>query len=372
MQGIATTKKWRLLGLVALMAAALSIAAIACSDDDSTSGDPTAEPTAEEVAVAPPGPTTFDIRAGDAGGVVTVNAFLPDDVAVRVGDTIHWTFPSPEIHTVTFLAGTEAPGVIVPIDVNAPGALQINPAVAFPAGDPAAYDGAALLSSGILPSEEPPADSFGATFTTAGEYSYLCLIHPNMTGNVAVLAADEDVAAPSVVTADGEELLQTYIEEGQAEADTLEATSIDNADGTKTWTMPMGITTEHTDVLAFIPGDLEIGAGDTVKWLNGSEAPHTATFTFDAAPPALIVPAPQPAGPPILAINQQVAEGIPATEPPVDIDSAGEYINSGILGPPGEFPSQEWSATFATAGTYSYICVLHLPNGMTGQVTVTE
>lgn len=361
-----TTPRRLFLALVAILGLALAFAA-ACDDEEDGGEEPTATTAAEEVA--PPGPGTFEVRAGDAEGVVTVLEFLPESVTVREGDTIRWTFPSPEIHTVTFLGGEEPSPVIVPIDTGP--AVQINPAVFFPAGDPAAFDGSVPLNSGALPSEEPPADTFEATFTTAGTFGYVCVIHPLMTGTVTVAAAAEEVPSQSVIDAQGEEEFQTYVAEGQAAADTLEATSTDNPDGTKAWTMPMGITTEHTDILAFIPDSLAIGVGDTVTFMNDSEAPHTATFTSGADAPAFIQPQPQDAGPPILAINPDVAAGVPATEPPVEYNGSG-YVNSGILGPAPEFQTNLWTAKFTAAGTFQYVCVLHIPNGMVGTVTVSE
>jgi plastocyanin len=353
--------------LGAVMLAALLAAAIACGDDgDDQPPEPTATSTPE---VAAPGPTTFEVRAGDAEGVVTVNAFLPEEITVREGDTVRWTFPSPEIHTVTFLGGAEAQPVIVPIDGGPP--VQINPAVAFAAGDPSAFDGSELLNSGILPSEDPPADTFETTFAAAGTYGYVCLIHPRMTGAVTVVTADTQVAAPNAAGLEGEAQFEAHLVEGQEAADGLAAASTENADGTTSWTMPMGVTTEHTDVLAFLPDNLEIGVGDTVRWVNASEAPHTASFSADGTYPDFIVPEPQDTGPPVLAINFQVAEGVPATEPPVPVDGT-TYVNSGILGPPPEFQAQEWTAQFTAPGTFQYVCIIHLPNGMRGTVTVTE
>ena len=131
----------------------------------------------------------------------------------------------------------------------------------------------------------------------------------------------------------------------------------------------MGITTEHTDILAFIPDTLAVGVGDTVTFTNDSEAPHTATFTSGADVPDFIQPAPQAAGPPILAINPEVATGVPATEPPVEYNGSG-YVASGILGPAPEFQTNIWTAKFTSAGQFQYVCAVHYANGMAGSITV--
>lgn len=74
--------------------------------------------------------------------------------------------------------------------------------------------------------------------------------------------------------------------------------------------------------LAYSPAEVEIGAGGSVTWTNEEDAPHTVTFDDDT-----------------------VADS--------------EELNNG----------DEFSTTFDTAGTYSYICAIH-PD-MKGTVTVS-
>lgn len=57
------------------------------------------------------------------------------------------------------------------------------------------------------------------------------------------------------------------------------------------------------------------------------------------------------------------------------ITGMDKYVNSGFLwpqgqSPPGLPPTETFSVTFASEGTYEYICILH--PWMTGQVNVTE
>ncbi len=54
MQGIGISKRWRLVGLVALVAAVLSLGAIACSDDEDDGGDSTPEVTGPAEATQAP------------------------------------------------------------------------------------------------------------------------------------------------------------------------------------------------------------------------------------------------------------------------------------------------------------------------------
>src|SRR4051794_32773597 len=108
---------------------------------------------------------------------VQVNAFLPKNLTVDVGDSINWTVKSGEFHTITFPSGTEPPPFIVPIN----GVPQINPAAAAPSGGPT-YDGSAFANSGLLFGGQ----QFSLRFTKAGTYSFLCLIHAGMAGTVHV------------------------------------------------------------------------------------------------------------------------------------------------------------------------------------------
>jgi plastocyanin len=84
--------------------------------------------------------------------------FVPPEVTINVGDTVIWTNDDSATHTVT--SG----------DVNDPGTWG----QAFDSG------------LGI------PRSTFEHTFDAAGEYPYLCQLHPWMTGKVIVVEAMEE------------------------------------------------------------------------------------------------------------------------------------------------------------------------------------
>jgi len=82
-------------------------------------------------------------------------AFSPNHIKIKVGSTVVWTNNDNNIHTVT--SG-------VP---NSPNAGQV-----FDSG----------LTSLISPSK-----TFSHKFTSAGQFSYFCRIHPNMVGQIEVV-----------------------------------------------------------------------------------------------------------------------------------------------------------------------------------------
>jgi hypothetical protein len=52
--------------------------------------------------------------------------------------------------------------------------------------DGGTYDGSGYKSTGLLTGFGPPMPQPSVTFTKAGTYSYVCLIHPKMGGVVKV------------------------------------------------------------------------------------------------------------------------------------------------------------------------------------------
>ena len=89
-----------------------------------------------------------------AGGANQGNRcfYIPEKIMINVGDTVIWTNSDTVTHTITS-------GV-----VNDPGTW------------------AKFFDSGL----SKPGSTFEHTFVTAGEYPYLCQLHPWMIGNVLV------------------------------------------------------------------------------------------------------------------------------------------------------------------------------------------
>lgn len=353
-------------GILALIAFIVTVAA--CSGDDDAGDEPPATDTepsddgededAQPELVEPP--RTLEIDAGSVEGPIHIRAFLPSEVTIRVGDTLHWA-GVPGEHTVSFLAEGEGFPLIIP-DPASPADVVFNPRVVAPEPNPltGAFDGSAPFNSGLF-------DEAGTslTFSTPGSYQYRCLVHPQMTGGVDVLddpaadatdqqQADEDAASE----------LSDYLEEAEdalANLSDEEPESAEGPNGTTSWEVTAGISTPHADIRVFVPDQLEIEEGDTVVWVNRAREPHTVTFG-EAIP--LQVEDTRGDGMTRLVLNPDVLNvtlgGFEFVE--------GELFHSGLLlenGPLGV----RFQLLFATEGAFTYINSLY-PDEMSGAIVV--
>ena len=110
-------------------------------------------------------------------------AFINGDKTINRGDSVVWTQADPfELHTVTFSSGGPPPEFVEPRpQPSGPPQLVIPANVAMQSGT--TYNGTGLANSGLL--------QYGGTFALRfdappGAYSYLCLLHPWMTGTITV------------------------------------------------------------------------------------------------------------------------------------------------------------------------------------------
>jgi plastocyanin len=179
---------------------------------------------------------TMTVEAGGGDAVAPVTWFIPQNVTIRVGDTVIWTNPTPvpEPHTVSFIrqegyfAALQSPYLIpngtelspanpneqntepfiIPgqndttsntiIVVNNRSASPVivdaqNNAIYLPlnanytmTGDELYVNSGWIWPEGQIPPGAPPITSFSVKFENAGTYDYLCLLHPWMTGRVVV------------------------------------------------------------------------------------------------------------------------------------------------------------------------------------------
>jgi plastocyanin len=141
----------------------------------------------------PDGSMTHTVLLGYMEGQIMLARFFPDTFVVSPGDTVEWKMP--EVvnapHTVTFLNGTPAPPLFIPVQQpNQLPLLYVNLDALLPAklGEPLTRDG--YYNSGVMP-------IFGLTYSltidasmTPGPEPFLCQLHDGsgMVGTLLVRA----------------------------------------------------------------------------------------------------------------------------------------------------------------------------------------
>ena len=142
-----------------------------------------------------------DQSPGD--GHLDIDAFLPDTLTVRQGDTVVWYTDHGVPHTVTFLApGQSMPetwGVALPDGTPVtPGMPPLDPSVQprlisinrEPVRPSPTYDGQSYYSSGQIGGEPPGrfGTTWALTFDTPGTFEYVCILHLDvgMRGQITV------------------------------------------------------------------------------------------------------------------------------------------------------------------------------------------
>ncbi len=230
--------------------------------------------------------------------------FYPSALTVNVGDTVTWSFPSGEPHTVTLL-GPKG-GFPSPNDPTAPA----------PAGG-TTYDGTTYTSSGFVLLGK----SYSLQFTQPGTYTFQCLLHGGMAGTITVQPAGTPYPSSNAT--------------GTAAASAMQAADLAlgtsalaqfpyTAGGTHlvagmTPGLAMGMPSAVT-VLRFLDGptldatSVTVHVGDTVTSTNQSNnEPHTVTIA--------------PAG----ALFPSLPNGSPPSGGHVYDGSA--LVNSGVMQP---------------------------------------
>lgn len=290
-------------------------------------------------------------------------AFLPNEMWIHAGDSIAWTVPTGEPHTVTFLV-----------------ANQIRPD--FQQGCPGfspsgvSFDGSSCVSTPPLAQGQ----SFTVHFPLPGNYKLSCLFHPDMAGVIHVL----NPGAPlphSQNFYDREAARQVRGLLGARDNDHHDAKRRDDSDlddmfsanpnAAREVVTGIGIVSatpggsDSTSVMRFMDPVIHIHAGQTVEWSNfDPSTPHTVTFGQE--PPNPIPPSSN------VTVDEDGALHAVITSP-------SDKVHSGFIAPaPQErtgLPEAPISATrfrvtFTHAGVYPYICVLHDNLGMKGKVIV--
>ena len=291
-------------------------------------------------------------------------AFLSNELWIHASDSITWTFPTPEIHTVTFLK----PGQIRP---PRPGVAGGGCPGTTPDGS--IFNGVTCVTS----SELVNGQTYTVMFPTAGNFKLVCLVHNNMTGAVHVLDSAEALPHDQAFYDKQARREQTRL---LADGSGLKGRGTATAQQSSGDEVTVGIGEivangggSHTvSVMRFLQESIVVRVGDTVEWTNlDPVTPHTVTFGPEPPGP----PQPPSAG---VTVDTDGARHAVLTSPAGSVHSgflqAAFQDQTGLAqtGGPGGLPLAvtRFRVTFESPGTFDYICALHDDLGMTGRVIV--
>jgi plastocyanin len=372
--------------------------------------------TAPPVAAASPLVIQADQPAAvPAGHLWGFNDFFPRSATVAAGQTIGFAIEG--FHTATLLpagvtpeADLAAHGIAAADEdpspnLNGTSHVAINFGGVLPtsfacgsSGNPCAFDGSSVVSSGA-PLSGPPAGPFWVTVNAApGTYAFHCRIHPGMAGSLTVVAPGGDTTTPAQAAAATARQVARDTAAGLA-AETRASTGAHwtNADGTSTWLVSAGTQSpdRRVAVLEFLPRNLAIKSGDHVMWRPmSSNEPHTVTFPTDLGTDQVPLCEAGAADVGAFPVNFPPAGpqdfGCPPGTGPVEFEFGGgngvshvtspaSVSDSGLVGTrrlsnayglPPTAVQGSWTVSFAGAatGTYTYVCQVH--EGMGATVTV--
>jgi plastocyanin len=160
--------------------------------------------TVPALGFIPPSPTQVFAGSGADDPIAPgIEEFGPKQIKVPVGGAVTWIFLGP--HTVSFNAPADAKDFLVK---GSDGGYHVNDKANAPAGGPGvegpsgpppqgpppppkivdggSFDGTGFRSTGVVLSFPPALSGYKLTFTKAGTYGYVCLVHPGMFGTVQV------------------------------------------------------------------------------------------------------------------------------------------------------------------------------------------
>jgi plastocyanin len=342
------------------------------------------------------------------------NDFFPRVLSIHRGATIRFSIQG--FHTATLLPAGMSPttarltnGILTgdaedtTPNPNGSTHTALNLGAAFPspggcgsAAHPCTFSGSAVVNSGAPVAGPLPNLNVKVT-APFGFYRFLCLVHPNMQGWLAVVPGAFPVTTPAqLATAVRAQVAHDRAAGFLAEARANVAHSIRNADGTRTWYMTAGTGSPDGFVAIneMLPRRLPIHRGDKVTWVSRAlNEPHTVTFPRDLhtdmavlceagavdtpATPTRIPPrGPQDftcSGAPPDEVEFDGGNGIGHVTSPTTKSDSGFIASAAFVaafGLPATAAKRAWTVSFSGAQrtTYRYVCQIH--DGMAGVIVV--
>lgn len=290
-------------------------------------------------------------------------AFLPSELWVYVNDSVTWTFPTAEIHTVTFLKQDTTPQQVRLARPGMPGG-------GCPGTTP---DGSSVNGSTCVTSSElASGQTYTVNFPKPGNFKLVCLVHVDMTGVVHVLNPSETLPHDQAfydrqARQSRSELLSDAARlEGRGTAIAERTSSAEVTAGIAEVVSTTGGGVDSSAVMRFLRDKTVVRVGETVEWTNlGPIVPHTVTFGVEPANP-------MPPTPGLVTTDSDGARH-------ATIGSPTDSVNSGFLVaapqervglPQSPQAVTRFRVTFTAPGTFNYICALHDDLGMVGTVVV--
>ena len=306
---------------------------------------------------------------------VQVLAFLPNEMWIHAGDSITWTFPSNEKHSVTFLKG----GQLRP--TFAAGCSSGTPPNGTTA-DGSSFDGTNCVNSGLI---NTPGSTYTVNFPTVGNFVIVCLLHTNQSGTIHVLSAslplphDQDFYDRQAAI---EQRQLLHDRDGGLNAKLREDTAQGSDDDSPHSHNDMHVVVMGAGEYVPTPGgaqsvsnmrfgreSITIHAGQTVEWASSDVSGHSVQFGAGDFSPL----DPKSASPDV--VFSQDPDGVLHAVLP----STSDNLYSGKIAPASQERTglgqlapgaTRFRVTFVTPGTYPYICAYHDEIGMKGEVIV--
>lgn len=323
---------------------------------------------------------SYTVMVGAGKETTVINAFIPENLKVHVGDTVVFKLSNDELYGIALPGKTPLMQIpqVVPVPGGKPEEVMFNPAIGFPSRMPGApvetYDGSKMVGSGFMSKQPsapgaPPNNTLSVKFAKAGTYMVYELLHPYMTATVEVVPVSAKIPTVQQVTDQTAKQAKAYLDQVPLVMDQAKAVrSEPGPNGTTVWYVRAGAMDFITgnpkvQTYAFAPKNITIKAGDAIVWTSAEF--HTVSLIPAPPYPEAVVPVMQPKGPPLLTLNPMVF----APFKPSGSYDPSQFFNSGPIGPLSD-RGNGWTLTFDTPGTYKYFCSLHRSLGMEGQIIV--